>query len=375
MHAPLAKLNQIPASVASVRDYEALAEERVTQQAWAYMAGGAADEWTLRENCAAFERLSLRTRVLQDLTDGNTQLELFGSSLKFPILLAPVAYQKLFHPDGEMATALGATATAAAMVVSTQATVLLEDVARQAEAPLWFQLYIQPDRGFTRELARRAEAAGYQALVVTVDAPISGVRNREQRASFMLPPSMEAINLRGMQLPPSSGGGIGDDALLLGGSLLASAPTWRDLNWLQAQTSLPILVKGIMSGEDAERAVAAGIHGIIVSNHGGRTLDTQPATIDSLPEIAEAVAGRIPLLLDGGIRRGSDVFKALALGANAVLVGRPYVFGLAAAGAIGVAHVLHILRVELEITMALTGCRDLKAIATSQVRRRSGTAL
>ncbi|MDT4836291.1 4-hydroxymandelate oxidase [compost metagenome] len=215
---------------------------------------------------------------------------------------------------------------------------------------------------------RRAEVAGYQALVVTVDAPVNGVRNREQRAGFVLPADVEAVNLRGMR-PLQAGSAPSAGGLLLGGPLLAAAPTWEDLQWLRSLTRLPILAKGVMTGEDARRAVEEGIDGIIVSNHGGRTLDGQPATIDVLAEIAQAVEGRVPLLLDGGIRRGTDVFKALALGANAVLVGRPYIFGLATAGAVGVAHVVQILRAELEVAMALTGCRDLSAVSAAWVSR------
>ncbi len=322
---------------------------------------------TLRENCAAFQRLSLRPRVLQDLNGGNTRLDLFGARFEFPILLAPVAFQKLVHPDGELATVLAASAHKTGMIVSTQASVLLEDVARQAHAPLWFQLYIQPDRGFTRELVQRAQSAGYQALVVTVDAPVNGLRNREQRAGFALPADIEAVNLRGMRSAPQPSGETGGN-ILLGGPLLAAAPTWNDIAWLRSLTSLPVLLKGIVTAEDAKRAVDAGVAGIVVSNHGGRTLDTLPPTIRVLPEIADTVGGRLPVLLDGGIRRGSDVFKALALGANAVLIGRPYIYGLAAAGALGVSHVIHILRAELELTMALTGCRELSDIGPSLVR-------
>jgi 4-hydroxymandelate oxidase len=368
MAAPLVKLQQIPASVVAPADYEPLARERTTEQAWAYLAGGATDEITLRENAMAFQRVQLRTRVLRDLTGGGTRLDLFGQSYATPIFLAPIAHQKLFHPDGELATAVAASAVSACMVVSTQATVTLEDIARQATAPLWFQLYVQPDRGFTRALAQRAESAGYRALVVTVDAPVSGMRNREQRTGFALPPGVEAVNLRDMP-PPTSRTGM-TDALLLGSSLLACAPTWRDLEWLRTTTRLPLLIKGIMTAEDACQAIESGVNAIVVSNHGGRTLDTQPATIEVLPEIVEAVGGRIPVLFDGGIRRGSDVFKALALGARAVLVGRPYVYGLAAAGAVGVSHVMQMLRAELEVTMALTGCTELNAIVPSSIRRR-----
>ncbi|VCU69801.1 L-lactate dehydrogenase [cytochrome] [Pigmentiphaga humi] len=354
-------LTQIPAQIACAGDYEPYARERMTPSAWAYLEGGAADETTLRANRAAYERVRILPRVLADLAGGGTELDLLGLRLPHPILLAPVAYQKLAHPEGELATALAASAMQAAMVVSTQASVALEDVARAASAPLWFQLYFQADRAATLQLVRRAEQAGYRALVVTADAPVNGVRNREQRASFALPPGVEAINLRGM---PPMGGGVARAGAspVFGSGVLAHAPTWRDIEWLCGATSLPVVVKGILAPADAQRALEAGASAIAVSNHGGRTLDTVPATLEALPGIAAAVAGRVPVLLDGGIRRGTDVFKALALGASAVLLGRAYMHGLAAAGAVGVIHVLHMLRTELEIAMALAGCRTLADI-------------
>lgn len=363
---PLAPLQQIPADIAAVGDYQAYARERMSEQAWAYLAGGAADELTLQDNRQAFDRLRLRSRVLQDLRGGNTRLRLFGHDYEHPIFVAPVAYQKLAHADGELACVLGASALRAGMVVSTQASIELETIAAQAQTPLWFQLYIQPDRDFTAALVRRAEAAGYRALVLTVDAPVSGIRNREQRAGFALPAGIEAVNLRGMR-PLAVSADPSASSLLLGGPLLNAAPTWADLAWLRAQTRLPILLKGILSAADAEQALAAGVDGLIVSNHGGRTLDGLPATIEALPEVAAAVQGRVPVLLDGGIRRGTDILKALALGADAVLVGRPCIFALAVAGAVGVAHVLQLLRAELEVAMALTGCADLASIGPQTI--------
>ena len=358
----------IPAHIVAVADYEAFARERMTPSAWAYLSGGAADELTLADNLAAFQRVRLLNRVLGDLSGGHTRLQLCGLDLEYPILLAPVAYQKLAHPDGELASVLGASAMGAAMVVSTQASVSLEDIAQAAQTPLWFQLYIQPDREFTRELVQRAEAAGYRALVVTVDAPVNGMRNREQRSAFALPAGVEAVNLRGMRSLPPSVAQPGSSPLF-GSPLLASAPTWKDLEWLQSLTHLPVLVKGVMTPLDAVRAMEQGVAGIVVSNHGGRTLDGLPATLDVLPTIAQAVQGRVPLLLDGGVRRGTDVFKALALGASAVMVGRPYVHALATAGASGVAHVLHLLRTELEVAMALTGCTGVTDIDASLIWR------
>jgi 4-hydroxymandelate oxidase len=358
MNDPLPPLTVIPSDIAAVADYEALAQPRMTSQAWAYFAGGAGDEWTLRENIAAFARRQLRSRVLRDLRGDGTRTQLLGLDLAAPILLAPVAFQKLLHPEGELATAVAAGAMETPMVVSTQASVLLEDVAAYARAPLWFQLYIQPDRGFTADLVRRAEAAGYHALVVTVDAPVNGIRNREQRAGFALPPGIAPVNLQGMR--PSAAPSPGK--LLFGTPMLEQAPTWDDLAWLRGLTRLPIILKGITDPDDARRTVAAGMDGLIVSNHGGRALDGMPAAIDLLPAIVAAVEDALPVLMDGGIRRGIDVLRALALGARSVLIGRPYIFALAAAGPAGVAHVIRILRAELELAMALTGCADIAAI-------------
>ena len=357
----LPPLPSIPPDVVAVADYEGLARERMSASAWAYLEGGSADELTLADNVAAFRRVRLAGRVLADLAGGHTRLELFGDAYAHPILLAPVALQKLAHVQGELASALGASAMHAGMVVSTEASVTLEAIAGVARAPLWFQLYIQADRAFTLALVRRAEAAGYRALVVTVDAPVSGVRNREQRAGFAPPAGIEAVNLQGMRREPAPAVRAGDNAFF-GSPLAAAAPTWKDIAWLAASTRLPIVLKGILAPADAERALEHGAAGIVVSNHGGRTLDSLPATLDALPAIARVVRGRVPLLLDGGIRRGSDVLKALALGASAVMIGRPYLHGLAAAGAPGVAHVLQILRAELEVAMALAGCRTLADI-------------
>ena len=361
-------LTQIPPEVVSLDDYEQLARRRVEPSAWAYVVGGAGDEQTLRDNREAFGRWRISPRIFADVSAGSTQLELLGRRLAHPILVAPMAFHQLMHPDGEIGTVLGAAAMETPVVVSTQAGISLEEVARRAMSPLWFQLYIQADRGFTEQLVRRAEAAGYEALVVTADAPLSGLRNREQRAGFRLPPGVSAVNLQGMNPPPP-------EDRVFGSELVARAPTWRDLEWLQGLTHLPVLVKGVLHPDDAEIACKQQLAGLIVSNHGGRTLDGLPAAIDALPAVADRIAGKIPVLMDGGIRRGTDVFKALALGATAVMVGRPVLYGLAGAGSVGVAHVLKILRTELEMAMVLAGRSTLAGIDRSALESRDQSSI
>jgi 4-hydroxymandelate oxidase len=352
----------LPDGLASLADHERLARTRLDDKTWAYLCGGAGDELTCLRNTEAWRAPALRPRVLRPLAGGHTQVDLFGRRLTHPILVAPMAYQRLAHPQGETATALAAAALGAGLVLSTQSSTLLEDVARPVlnepgRGPLWFQLYLQPDRGFTRALVQRAEAAGYEALVLTVDAPVQGARDRERRSGFQLPPDIRAVNLDAMRAPERRPLAPGQSALF--DDLLLHAPTWDDIAWLRSITRLPLLLKGVLRADDAALAVDHGAAGLIVSNHGGRTLDTAIATAHALPPIAQALQGRVPLLVDGGIRRGTDVLKAMALGASAVLIGRPVLHGLANAGASGVAHVLRLLRDELEIAMALSGCRTL----------------
>ena len=352
----------IPPGLVTLADHEQHARTQLDDNAWAYFSGGAADEISLRANRSAWDALPLWPRVLRPLAGGHTRVPLLGRTLAHPILLAPVAFQRMAHPDGELAMAYAAAALGAGVVLSTQASVSLESVAQAVlpdpgRGPLWFQLYLQPDRGFTQALVQRAEAAGYEALVLTVDAPTSGVRDRERRAGFRLPPGVGPVNLAGLQAPASPPLSPGQSALFDG--LLHHAPTWDDIAWLQSITRLPVLLKGVLHPADARQAVSVGAAGLIVSNHGGRTLNTAPATASALPRVVKAVQGKVPVLVDGGIRRGTDVLKAMALGASAVLVGRPAVWGLANAGAAGVAHVLRLLRDELEVAMALTGCATL----------------
>ncbi|MEY4939433.1 MAG: hypothetical protein RIQ93_1168, partial [Verrucomicrobiota bacterium] len=349
-----------------VPDFEREARARLAPMAWEYMSGGAADELTLRWNHESYERIRLRPRALIDVSHVDTRLTLLGRELPFPILLAPTAYQRLFHAEGELATLKGAEAAGALLVVSTSATTSLEDIAAAATRPLWFQLYVQPDRDFTRELVRRAEAARYEALVVTIDTPVLGPRYRELRTPFAMPPGMERANLKG--LVAATGGQRPTESTMYS-AMLDPKLTWKDIAWLRSLTKMPVLLKGIMNPDDAARACDAGVSGLIVSNHGGRNLDTSPATIDVLPEVVARVGGRVPVLVDGGIRRGTDILKALALGASAVLIGRPYIYGLAAQGPEGVARVVKILRRELEMAMALTGRTSLAAIDAGVIWR------
>ena len=341
----------------TLADQAAQAERLLEPAVWAYLCGGAADELTLRANLSAWQRLPLWPRVLRPLAGGHTRTTLAGHALAHPILLAPVALQQLAHPEGELASALAAAAQGAGYVLSTQSSTPLEAVAQAVRGdpgrgPLWFQLYWQADRGFNRALVQRAEAAGYEAIVLTADAPVQGVRDRERRAGLTPPPGVRAVHLRDAPAAPP-------DAGTYCAGLPAHAPSWDDVAWLRGCTRLPVWLKGVLHPQDARQALALGVAGLIVSNHGGRTLDTAPATANALPLVREAVQDALPLVVDGGIRRGTDVLKAVALGARAVLVGRPALHALAAGGALGVAQMLRLLRDELEMAMALTGCRTL----------------
>jgi len=357
--------DRLPEGVVNLADYERLAEQHLDPNAWAYFSGGAGDEVTVRWNREAFDRTALMPRMLNGGIAPDTRAELLGHVFPHPILVAPVAYQQLAHPEGERATAIAAAAQEAGLVLSTLSSVALEDVAKAAGPRRWFQVYLQRERECTLDLVHRAEAAGYEALIVTVDAPINGLRNREHRVRFRLPPGVLAANLSRYpsEAPPADMRPIE--------FFMSIAPTWSDIARLSESTHLPILIKGILSTHDADLVFDHGGSGVIVSNNGGRTLDTAPATFDVLREIVDRVAGRGPVLVDGGIRRGTDVLKCIASGASAVLVGRPIAYGLAVAGALGVSHVLRLLRDELEIAMALTGCATLAGAQPSLLRRQA----
>jgi isopentenyl diphosphate isomerase/L-lactate dehydrogenase-like FMN-dependent dehydrogenase len=347
----------------SVADYEQLAEQRLEPGPWAYLAGGSGDEWTLRENRAAFERWAFRPRVLCDVSEISPATTVLGKQIAFPVLVAPVAYQQLYHPDGECATARGAAAAGAGMAVSTFSTRTHEEIAVAAPGLLqWCQLYVFRDRDFTREHLAGAAAAGCSAVVLTVDTPRLSQRERDLRVGFEVPPELPL---------PYARAAIGDEAQNPADqfALLDASVSWRDLEWIASEARLPVVLKGITTAEDAQLAVGHGAAAIAVSNHGGRQLDGVPATLDALPEVVDAVAGRVEIYLDGGIRRGTDVAKALALGARAVLAGRAPVFGLAAAGEEGVRHVLELLRDEFALTLSLLGCTGPDELTPAHVQR------
>jgi 4-hydroxymandelate oxidase len=348
----------------TVDDLEAAARGRLPQMVFDYYAGGAGEEWTLGENRRAFGRWSIRPRVLVDVANVDTRTSVLGAEVPFPILLAPTAFQRMAHPEGELATARGAKALDALMVVSTIATVSLEDIAATG-VRRWFQLYVLKDRDMTAAMVKRAHVAGYEAVVLTVDTPILGRRLRDERNRFSLPEGITMANLEGLGLPDSTGSGLFSFFLDRHDASL----TWDDVAWLRSLSPLPLILKGIVTAEDTRLAVQAGVEGIVVSNHGGRQLDGAPGTLDALSEVVDAAEGRTEILLDGGVRTGSDVFKALALGARAVMVGRPYLWGLAVDGAGGVRRVLEVLRDDLILTMALAGKAAIADIDRSAVAR------
>jgi 4-hydroxymandelate oxidase len=355
-----------PAAI-NVLDFEALARARMDPTAFDYYAGGAEDERTLAANRSAFDRVALRPRVLVGAETIDMTVSVLGDTFALPIALAPTAFNRLGHPDGELAAARAAGAAGALMACSTIASSSLEEIAAVATGPLWFQLYVYRDREVTRDLVQRAEAAGYRALVLTVDTPRLGRRERDVRNQFTLPAGVTIRNLERYAQ---------QDATRFAGTpgfteyvhrLLDSSLTWEAVGWLRSVTRLPILIKGVLRADDAELAVKHGADGVIVSNHGGRQLDGAMATLDALPGVADAVLDRIPVLFDGGISRGTHVLKALALGARLVFIGRGYLWGLAADGEAGVRRVLEILRAELELAMALSGCPALDAVSRDLV--------
>lgn len=342
------------AQLLDVFAYERVAQAQMEAGPWDYYAGGAGDELTLQENRAAFEHIRLRPRVLVDVSAVDMRTTVLGTPVTMPIVVAPSALQRLAHPEGECATARGVGEAGTLMIASSEASYTLEEIAEAATGPLWQQLYIyRGQRRVAEEMIARAEAAGYLALVVTVDLPRWG-RWFKRSSEFAMPPGVREKNFpEGMEMIPET-------------------LTWKDIGWLRERTRLPLVLKGILTAEDARLAVEHGADGIIVSNHGGRALDGVMASIEALPEVAEAVkesGGRCEVYMDGGVRRGTDVLKALAFGARVVLVGRPVLWGLAAEGADGVRGVLGLLRDELELAMALAGRPTLASIDRTLIHR------
>ncbi|MBF7688873.1 alpha-hydroxy acid oxidase [Acinetobacter rathckeae] len=358
--------NTIPPHLLTLADYQQQAQKHMPDSHWAYLESGAMHEVSLKDNQQQFDKIHIRPRVLKDLSGGNTQFEMFGQSYPHPIFLAPIGHQALFHPDAELATALAAEVLQSNLILSTFTTTDLR--ALNADNPFkWFQLYWQGGHEKSLQLVKLSEQHHYKAIVITVDSPHKGIRDTERKANFQLPPDMPhphtktflmAENLSPEQHPVFDG-------------LMQLAPTWQDIAWLAQQTALPIVLKGVSHPDDAKLAMEHGVKGLIISNHGGRVLDTCISPLTALERIKAVVPHDYPLLIDGGIRRGTDVFKAIALGAHAVLIGRPYIYGLATAGALGVAHVIRTLKEEFEITMALAGTARISDISMAHIEVQS----
>jgi isopentenyl diphosphate isomerase/L-lactate dehydrogenase-like FMN-dependent dehydrogenase len=349
----------------NVADYELLAEARCEPGYWGYVVGGAGDEVTLQDNLEAFRRCVLRPRMLVDVSEVTAGTTVLGNEIAMPLMVAPTSLQRVAHPDGEPALARAAAAAGTVYCLSSLASVRPAELADALgeETPRWFQLYWSRDRGFTRDLLAEAADSGFGALVLTIDFPTAGPRDRDLRSGFSLPADLPMPNLPRTLV----GTEYFHDAL---DEIVDTSLTWRDLDWLRGECALPLVVKGILTAEDAALACEHGAAALIVSNHGGRQLDGVAATLDALPEVVEEVDGKAEIYLDGGVRRGTDVAKALALGARAVLVGRPALWGLATGGEEGARHVLELFRAEIERALLLLGCRTPDEVGPAHVRLR-----
>jgi 4-hydroxymandelate oxidase len=358
-----------PEQPVNLLEYEILARERLPKMFYDYYAGGSDAEITLSENRMAFERLQLLPRFLVDVSMRNLSTTVLGQSIDFPFLIAPTAFHRLATPEGELATAKAAADANTIMILSSLSNTPLEEVSAVTDSPLWFQLYVYKDRGLTRAIVERAEAAGYSALCLTIDAPLLGRRERDIRNQFNLPPELTLANVLHTAGERMQGVAQASALSKYFAELLDQSLTWDAVEWLQGITRLPVLLKGIHHPKDAELAVERGVPAIVVSNHGARQLDTVPATIDLLPNIVKATEGRTELLIDGGFRRGTDILKGLALGARAVLIGRPILWGLAVDGKSGVTRVLDLLANELSTSMALSGVTNPQHIPADLIFR------
>jgi (S)-2-hydroxy-acid oxidase len=352
--------------ITNVEEYQGLAKERLPKMVYDYYASGAEDQWTLRENRNAFSRILFRPRILIDVSKIDMTTTVLGFKISMPIMIAPSAMQKMAHPDGEYATARAASAAGTIMTLSSWATSSVEEVASTGPGIRFFQLYVYKNRNVVAQLVRRAEKAGFKAIALTVDTPRLGRREADIKNRFTLPSNLTLKNFEGLDLGTMDKADDSGLASYVAGQIDRTL-SWKDVQWLQTITSLPILVKGVITAEDTRLAIQAGAAGIIVSNHGARQLDYVPATILALEEVVKAAQGRVPVFLDGGVRRGTDVFKALALGAAGIFIGRPVVFSLAVAGESGVRKVLDMMKDEFELTMALSGCRSLKEITRNHI--------
>ncbi|KAI4343084.1 hypothetical protein MLD38_027627 [Melastoma candidum] len=352
--------------ITNVSEYEELARQKLPKMVFDYYASGAEDQWTLRENRFAFTKIQFRPRILIDVSKIDMSTTVLGFKISMPIMIAPTAMQKMAHPEGEYATARAASAAGTIMTLSSWATSSVEEVASTGPGIRFFQLYVYKDRNVVAQLVRRAERAGFKAIALTVDTPRLGRREADIKNRFTLPPFLTLKNFEGLDLGKMDKADDSGLASYVAGQIDRTL-SWKDVKWLQTITSLPILVKGVITAEDTRIAIETGAAGIIVSNHGARQLDYVPATIRALEEVVKAARGQVPVFLDGGVRRGTDVFKALALGASGIFIGRPVVFSLAVEGETGIRRALQMLRDEFELTMALSGCRSLKEITRDHI--------
>ncbi|KAL6335248.1 hypothetical protein AAG906_029484 [Vitis piasezkii] len=348
----------------NVNEFQELARQALPKMYYDFFSGGAEDQHTLRENVEAFSRITFQPRILVDVSKIDMSTTVLGFNISSPIMIAPTAMHKLAHPEGEIATARAAAACNTIMVLSFMSTCTVEEVASSCNAVRFLQLYVFKRRDVSAQLVQRAERNGFKAIVLTADTPRLGRREADIKNRMVSPRLKNFEGLISTEVVTDKGSNI--EALASG--MFDASLSWKDIEWLRSITNLPILIKGVLTCEDAIKAVEVGVSGIIVSNHGARQLDYVPATISALEEVVLAVGGKVPVLFDGGIRRGTDIFKALALGAQAVFIGRPVIYGLAAKGKHGVRRVIEMLKDELEITMALSGCSSVKDISRRHVR-------